>query len=107
MHLRFKEVSGGQKKGVSFEQFIRFMVEVTEDQNTAAQVFQSFKEVADGKVSLLVSRFFVAVYPSFLLRGRPNHIYCSHFPVSIPHLSLPILCRNFEHLLTHSSYSPM
>lgn len=34
---------------VSFEQFIRFMVEVTEDQNTAEQVFQSFKEVADGK----------------------------------------------------------
>ncbi|EEH21626.1 hypothetical protein PABG_03842 [Paracoccidioides brasiliensis Pb03] len=35
--------------GVSFEQFIRFMVSVTEDQNTAEQVFQSFKEVADGK----------------------------------------------------------
>jgi len=34
---------------VSFEQFIRFMVEVTEDQNTAEQVFQSFREVADGK----------------------------------------------------------
>lgn len=36
---------------VSFEQFIRFMVDVTEDQNTAEQVFQSFREVADGKVS--------------------------------------------------------
>ncbi|CAK7231422.1 alpha-actinin [Sporothrix bragantina] len=37
------------KDRVSFEQFIRFMVEVTEDQNTAEQVFQSFREVADGK----------------------------------------------------------
>ncbi|CAK7270669.1 alpha-actinin [Sporothrix epigloea] len=37
------------KDRVSFEQFIRFMVEVTEDQNTAEQVFQSFREVADNK----------------------------------------------------------
>ena len=48
-------VSGGlrrqrEKEGVGFEQFIRFMVSVTEDQNTPQQVFQSFKEVADGKV---------------------------------------------------------
>jgi hypothetical protein len=28
------------------------MVDETEDQNTAEQVFESFKEVADGKVSL-------------------------------------------------------
>ncbi|MCJ1412803.1 hypothetical protein MMC19_006902 [Ptychographa xylographoides] len=34
---------------VGFEGFIRFMVGVTEDQNTAEQVFQSFREVADGK----------------------------------------------------------
>ncbi|KAL9117353.1 MAG: hypothetical protein Q9187_006112 [Circinaria calcarea] len=34
---------------VTFEGFIRFMVSVTEDQNTAEQVFQSFREVADGK----------------------------------------------------------
>ena len=40
-----------EKEGVGFEQFIRFMVSVTEDQNTAEQVFQSFREVADGKVS--------------------------------------------------------
>jgi Ca2+-binding EF-hand superfamily protein len=39
-----------EKEGVGFEQFIRFMVSVTEDQNTAEQVFQSFREVADGKV---------------------------------------------------------
>ena len=51
MHEKFTEVSEG-RKSVTFEQFIRFMVEVTEDQNTAEQVFQSFKEVADGKVCL-------------------------------------------------------
>ena len=49
MHEKFLDVSGG-RNSVTFEQFIRFMVEVTEDQNTAEQVFQSFKEVADGKV---------------------------------------------------------
>ncbi|KAG7290372.1 hypothetical protein NEMBOFW57_000372 [Staphylotrichum longicolle] len=39
----------GRARAVTFEQFIRFMVDVTEDQNTAEQVFQSFREVADGK----------------------------------------------------------
>ncbi|KAL9623141.1 MAG: hypothetical protein Q9204_007972 [Flavoplaca sp. TL-2023a] len=48
MHSVFREVSGN-KSSVGFEQFIRFMVSVTEDQNTAEQVFQSFREVADGK----------------------------------------------------------
>ncbi|UKZ77734.1 hypothetical protein TrVFT333_005458 [Trichoderma virens FT-333] len=48
MHDYFVETSGG-KEYVTFEQFIRFMVDVTEDQNTAEQVFQSFREVADGK----------------------------------------------------------
>ncbi|ROW12097.1 hypothetical protein VMCG_00708 [Cytospora schulzeri] len=48
MHDYFEEASDGHDK-VSFEQFIRFMVDVTEDQNTAEQVFQSFREVADGK----------------------------------------------------------
>jgi len=48
MHERFLEVSG-RTGAVSFEQFIRFMVDVTEDQNTAEQVFESFREVADGK----------------------------------------------------------
>ena len=51
MHDVYLEVCGGGKRGVGFEQFIRFMVSVTEDQNTAEQVFQSFREVADGKVS--------------------------------------------------------
>jgi Ca2+-binding EF-hand superfamily protein len=48
MHNYFMETSRG-KDYVTFEQFIRFMVDVTEDQNTAEQVFQSFREVADGK----------------------------------------------------------
>ena len=54
MHEVYVETCGStrlaQNTGVSFEQFIRFMVDVTEDQNTAEQVFQSFREVADGKV---------------------------------------------------------
>ncbi|KAK2761144.1 hypothetical protein FQN54_001665 [Arachnomyces sp. PD_36] len=53
MHEVFVETCGQSRMernaGVSFEQFIRFMVSVTEDQNTAEQVFQSFREVADGK----------------------------------------------------------
>lgn len=48
MHDYFLDTSRGRDR-VSFEQFIRFMVNVTEDQNTAEQVFQSFREVADGK----------------------------------------------------------
>lgn len=48
MHDYFLQTSHGRDR-VSFEQFIRFMVDVTEDQNTAEQVFQSFREVADGK----------------------------------------------------------
>jgi Ca2+-binding EF-hand superfamily protein len=48
MHDYFMETSNGRDY-VTFEQFIRFMVDVTEDQNTAEQVYQSFKEVADGK----------------------------------------------------------
>ena len=54
MHEVYVETCGparlAQNAGVSFEQFIRFMVSVTEDQNTAEQVLQSFREVADGKV---------------------------------------------------------
>ncbi|KAI9661969.1 MAG: hypothetical protein M1831_002884 [Alyxoria varia] len=48
MHQKFLETSKG-RSSVSFEQFIHFMVAETEDQNTAEQVFESFKEVADGK----------------------------------------------------------
>ena len=42
-------MSPTMRQVVDFEGFIRFMVGVTEDQNTAEQVFQSFREVADGK----------------------------------------------------------
>lgn len=48
---KFLETSDGRDY-VTFEQFIRFMVDVTEDQNTAEQVFDSFREVADGKVRI-------------------------------------------------------
>lgn len=48
MHDVFSSVSCGGRS-VTFEQFIRFMVDVTEDQNSAEQVWQSFREVADGK----------------------------------------------------------
>lgn len=54
MHKQFVTTCAG-KGHVTFEQFIRFMVDVTEDQNTAEQVFQSFKEVADGKVCYTLS----------------------------------------------------
>lgn len=55
MREKYIETCGGRDSGVSFEQFIRFMVDVTEDQNTAEQVFESFREVADGKVSIEIS----------------------------------------------------
>ena len=48
MHDYFVDTASGRDR-VTFDQFIRFMVDVTEDQNTAEQVFQSFQEVADGK----------------------------------------------------------
>ncbi|KAH6624391.1 calponin homology domain-containing protein [Chaetomium sp. MPI-SDFR-AT-0129] len=48
MRDSFLDTSGGRDH-VTFEQFIGFMVDMTEDQNTAEQVFQSFREVADGK----------------------------------------------------------
>jgi len=34
---------------VTFESFIRFMVEITQDQHTAQQVLDSFYDVAEGK----------------------------------------------------------
>jgi Ca2+-binding EF-hand superfamily protein len=48
MHELFLSVSTGRKT-VSFEQFITFMTDMTEDQNSPEQVFQSFRDVADGK----------------------------------------------------------
>ncbi|KAK9449246.1 calponin homology domain-containing protein [Limtongia smithiae] len=48
MHEVYEDVCEGEPS-ISFEHFIRFMVDVTEDQNTAQQVLQSFIEVAEGK----------------------------------------------------------
>jgi len=48
MHDLFRKTSGGSDQ-VTFEQFIRFMVDITEDRNTAGQVLESFRDVADGK----------------------------------------------------------
>lgn len=69
MHERFRETSGG-KDFVTFEQFIRFMVDETEDQNTAEQVFDSFREVADGKVSHLCILLFTQ---SQMLTSNHSH----------------------------------
>ena len=67
MHENFVAISAGRGY-VTFEQFIRFMVSVTEDQNTAEQVFQSFAEVADGKVCevLLFSYDSLERHPLFI-----------------------------------------
>ncbi|CAN6622743.1 hypothetical protein TRVA0_009S00782 [Trichomonascus vanleenenianus] len=48
MHDVFEAASEGSAY-VTFEQFINFMVEVMEDQQSAEQVLQSFMEIADGK----------------------------------------------------------
>ena len=48
-HVHRPSTVAGNPEVVTFEQFIRFMVDVTEDQNTAEQVFRSFREVADGR----------------------------------------------------------
>jgi len=66
MHDHFDETSAG-RGSVSFEQFIRFMVAVTEDQFSPEQVFESFKEVADGKVSRL---FFRSMHKTMLISVR-------------------------------------
>jgi hypothetical protein len=73
MHTRFRETSGGRDV-VTFEQFIRFMVDETEDQNTAEQVFDSFKEVADGKASLSTI-FYVQRELTMISLTSPNSTY--------------------------------
>lgn len=76
MHTVFREVSDN-KSNVGFEQFIRFMVSVTEDQNTAEQVFQSFREVADGKPYVTELDLRHSLIPDELvedlLRSMPEH----------------------------------
>jgi Ca2+-binding EF-hand superfamily protein len=75
MHENFVAISAGTGY-VTFEQFIRFMVSVTEDQNTAEQVFQSFTEVADGKVRELR-------YPGVFFPFTSAHVFCT--PDLIPY----------------------
>lgn len=89
MHQKFRETSGGRDY-VTFEQFIRFMVDETEDQNTAEQVFESFKEVADGKVSMQ-SLYFLA-FTSLTLHSRTslNSTFATHW---FPMKSLMILLQ--------------
>lgn len=76
MHERFVEVAG-RAGSVSFEQFIRFMVDVTEDQNTAEQVFESFREVADGKPYVTELDLTHSLIPDELVqklvRSMPTH----------------------------------
>ncbi|KAK9469706.1 calponin homology domain-containing protein [Lipomyces arxii] len=48
MHEVFDDVREGEPY-VSFEHFITYMVDVTEDQNTAAEVLQSFMDISEGK----------------------------------------------------------
>ncbi|MCJ1470474.1 hypothetical protein MMC07_009119 [Pseudocyphellaria aurata] len=77
MHENFVGISAG-KGYVTFEQFIRFMVSVTEDQNTAEQVFQSFREVADGKPYVTELDFRHSLIPDdlveSLLASMPPHV---------------------------------
>ena len=88
MHQTFAEVSQG-RRGVTFEQFIRFMVEVTEDQNTAEQVFQSFREVADGKVCSLLTHSLLFV-PSHLPSTTKDDSLSFHLspPFSVKSIAL-------------------
>ncbi|KAI9818420.1 MAG: hypothetical protein M1827_000479 [Pycnora praestabilis] len=76
MHQKFMMTSGG-RDFVTFEQFIRFMVAVTEDQNTAEQVFQSFVEVADGKPYVTEMDLRHSLIPDELvddlLKSMPEH----------------------------------
>lgn len=48
-HSRNASSGSSEEPSVSFEQFIKFMVEVTEDQQNSEQVFQSFVDIANGK----------------------------------------------------------
>ncbi|KAI9722128.1 MAG: hypothetical protein M1828_004942 [Chrysothrix sp. TS-e1954] len=76
MHGKFLETSRGTDN-VSFEQFIRFMVAETEDTNSAAQVFESFKEVADGKPYVTELDLRHALIPDELIddlvKSMPTH----------------------------------
>ena len=76
MRARFVAVAGPRPDGrVSFEQFIRFMVDVTEDRHTADQVFDSFRELADGKPYVTELDLVHALVPDDAVRRL-----CEHMP---------------------------
>lgn len=64
------------KTEVTREEFIHFMVSITEDQNTAEQVFQSFQEVAEGKSY---------VTESDLRHSLVSEIYVEQLAKTMPH----------------------
>ncbi|KAI9782523.1 MAG: hypothetical protein M1816_001861 [Peltula sp. TS41687] len=88
MHRVFRQctTTNGNKDAVSFEQFIRFMVDVTEDQNTAEQVFQSFREVADGKPYVTELDLRLSLVPEEIIQqlkqtlppAQPDVLHSSH-----------------------------
>ena len=45
----YAEVSEGKAEGVSEELYVRWLVTLSEDRDTAEQVVQSFSQLADGK----------------------------------------------------------
>ncbi|KAI1124791.1 calponin homology domain-containing protein [Nemania abortiva] len=79
MHDYFLETSHGRDR-VSFEQFIRFMVDVTEDQNTAEQVYQSFREVADGKPYVTEMDLRHSLVPDEVIEQLCNIVPLHHGP---------------------------
>lgn len=79
MHDYFLETSHGRDR-VSFEQFIRFMVDVTEDQNTAEQVYQSFREVADGKPYVTEMDLRHSLVPDEVIEELCNIVPLHHGP---------------------------
>ena len=108
MHGQFESISAG-KGYVTFEQFIKFMVSVTEDQNTAEQVFQSFREVADGKVRLGLYIHLLSQYsnnprtaPAPILH-RPFTPFSTSLNQNHPSLS-PLLTTNQTNISPHQPY---
>lgn len=79
MHEYFLDTSHGLDR-VSFEQFIRFMVSVTEDQNTAEQVYQSFKDIADNKPYITEMDLRHSLVPDEVIEQLCNIVPLHHGP---------------------------
>ncbi len=88
MHDCFVDTAHGRDR-VTFEQFIRFMVDVTEDQNTAEQVFQSFREVADGKPYVTEIDLRHSLVPDDVIEKLVQIIPEHHGPDMAEHRGLP------------------